>query len=68
MDNILTLAGFILMKILLMVKMPKNFDLYLKRAARHMFRCIYQNVIRKDYLEFPRNAKPTQKLISSYLV
>ena len=61
MDNIFILAGFILMKILLMVKMPKNFDLYLKRAARHMLRCIYQNAIRKDCLEFPRNAKPTQK-------
>ena len=61
MDNIFTLAGFILMKILMMVKMPKNFDLYLKRAARHMLRCIYQNAIRKGCLEFPRNAKPTQK-------
>ena len=68
MDNIFTLAGFILMKILLRVKMPKNFDLYLKRAARQMLHWIYQNAIRKGYLEFPRNAKPTQKLISSFLM
>ena len=61
MDNIFTLAGFILMKILLRVKMPKNFDLYLKRAERQMLRWIYQNAIRKGYLEFPRNAKSTQK-------
>ena len=56
------------MKTLLMVKMPKNFDLYLKRAARHMFRCVYQNAIRKDYLDFPRNAKSTQKWISSFFM
>ena len=36
MDNILTWASFIFVKTLLMVKMPKNFDLYLKRAARHV--------------------------------
>ena len=68
MDNILKWASFIFMKVLLMVKMTKNFDLYLKRAARHMLRCIYQNAIRKEYLEFPNNAKPAQKLISSFLM
>ena len=61
MDNIFKRASFIFMKTLLMVKMPKNYDLYLKRAARHMLRSIYQNAIRKDHLEFPNNAKPAQK-------
>ena len=47
--------------------MPQNFDLHLKRAARHMLRCIYQNAIRKDYFEFPNNAKPAQKFLCENL-